>query len=75
MSHNDRTRHGWTCPTTVTVTARPARVLTRAEVAGFAASETKINALYAHGDRPSDWFWRDTLARMDAALATQGAAA
>lgn len=74
MSHNDRRKHGWTCPTTVTVTARPARVLTRAEVAGFVDAERKINHWFNWTDAGC-WYWRDTLARMDAALATQGAAA
>lgn len=73
--HSNRAEHGWSPVPEIVVTARPGRVLTRAEIAGLAEMEAKINYLLNHGDQPSDHYWQNELAKLDAALATQGAAA
>lgn len=73
--HSDRSKHGYEAPHSAPVFSRPPRVLTRAEVAGFAEMEAKANTLYGHGDQPSDWYWTNELAKLDASLAITGSAA
>ena len=72
--HRDTSRHGWTCEPSVVVPASRPRVFTRAEIAGFAEHEQKINRLLGHGDQPSDWYFARLLAEIDGTLAIQGAA-
>lgn len=73
--HGDKSKHGWSPVPEIKVTRCAGRVLTRGEVAGLADQERKINALLNHGDQPSDRYWQNVLAAIDAALATQASAA